>query len=68
MMLYVSQKKTLQPVLAIPKSAILFEEMKTVWVKTVETTFEQRMVKTGAENKSFAEVLSGIREGETAVS
>mgnify|MGYP001351136749 CR=1 FL=1 len=67
MMVYVSPKKTLQPVLAIPKSAILLEEMKTVWVKTDETTFEQRMVKTGAENKFFAEVLSGIREGETVV-
>lgn len=67
MMVYVSPKKTLQPVLAIPKSATLLEEMKTVWVKTDETTFEQRMVMTGVENKSYVEVLSGIREGETVV-
>lgn len=67
MMVYVSPKKTLQPVLAIPKSAILLEEMKTVWVKTDETTFEQRMVMTGVENKSYVEILSGIKAGEIVV-
>ncbi len=67
MMVYVSPKNTLQSVLVVPKSTILLEKMKTVWVKTDETTFEQRMVKTGAENKSFVEILSGIREGEIIV-
>lgn len=67
MMVYVSPKNTLQSVLVVPKSAILLEKMKTVWVKTDETTFEQRMVKTGTENKSFVEILSGIREGEIVV-
>lgn len=67
MMVYVSPKKTLQPILVVPKSAILLEKMKTVWVKTDETTFEQRMVKTGSENKYFVEVISGIRDGEIVV-
>jgi Cu(I)/Ag(I) efflux system membrane fusion protein len=60
-------EKSIANILAVPKSAVLLEKMKTVWVKTDETTFEQRMVKTGTENKSFVEILSGIREGEIVV-
>jgi len=64
MMVYVNPAKTTQSVLAVPKSAVLLEKMKTVWIQTDETTFEQRMVKTGAENKYLIEILSGIKEGE----
>lgn len=67
MMVYVNPKKVSQPVLAVPKSAVLLEEMKTVWIKTDETTFEQRMVETGTENKYLIEMLSGIKEGEIIV-
>lgn len=67
MMVYVNPKKVSQPVLAVPKSAVLLEKMKTVWIKTDETTFEQRMVETNAENKYFVEILSGIKEGEIIV-
>lgn len=68
MMVYVIPKQTTQAVLSIPKSAILLEKMKTVWIKIDETTFEQRMVETGTENKNIVEILSGIKEGEIIVS
>lgn len=67
MMVYVNPKKVSQPVLSVPKSAVLLEKMKTVWIKINETTFEQRMVETGAENKYLIEMLSGIKEGEIIV-
>ncbi len=67
MMVYVNPKKTSQSVLSVPKSALLLEKMKTVWIKTDETTFEQRMVKTGKENEYHVEILSGIIEGEIVV-
>lgn len=67
MMVYVNPKKTTQFVLAVPKSAVLLEKMKTVWIKTDSITFEQRMVKAGKENKYFVEILSGIKEGEIVV-
>lgn len=67
MMVYVSPKQNSKPVLAVPKSAVLLEKMKTVWVLAHENTFEQRMVETGAENKFWIEILSGINEGEIIV-
>lgn len=67
MMVYVSSKKTSPPVLSVPKSSVLLEKMKTVWIKIDETTFEQRMVETGTENKYLIEILSGIKEGEIIV-
>lgn len=67
MMVYVSPKKNTKPVLAVPKSAVLLEKMKTVWIMTDKNTFEQRMVETGIENKNLIEILSGIKEGEIIV-
>lgn len=67
MMVYVSPKQNSKPVLAVPKSAVLLEKMKTVWVLAHDNTFEQRMVKTGAENKFWIEIVSGLKEGETIV-
>ncbi len=67
MMVYVSPKQNSKPVLAIPKSAVLLEKMKTVWVLAHENTFEQRMVETGTENKFWIEILSGLKEGEIIV-
>ncbi len=67
MMVYVRPKKTMYSVLTIPKSSVLLEKMKTVWVKTDDTTFEQRMVETGKENKETIEILSGLKEGEVIV-
>lgn len=67
MMVYVSPKQNSKPVLAVPKSAVLLEKMKTVWVLAHENTFEQRMVKTGAENKFWIEILSGLKKGDIIV-
>jgi membrane fusion protein, copper/silver efflux system len=68
MNVYVRLKSATETVLTIPKTAILLEKMKTVWVKINATTFEQRMVETGAENKHFIEILSGVTEGEVIAS
>lgn len=67
MMVMVSPQQTTQPVLAIPKSAVLLEKMKTVWILAHDNTFEQRMVETGNENDRWVEILSGIKEGEIVV-
>lgn len=67
MMVYVHPKGATKRVLSIPKSAVLSEKMKTVWVLAHDNTFEQRMVETGAENKDQVEILSGIKEGEIIV-
>lgn len=67
MMVMVSPQQTTQPVLAVPKSSVLLEKMKTVWVLAHENTFEQRMVETGNENKQWVEILSGVNEGEIIV-
>ncbi len=68
MMVYVTTLQQSQPLLSVPKSAVLLEKMKTVWVKVDETTFEQRMVETGNSNENFIEILSGIKENEIVVS
>jgi len=67
MMVIVNPELETKKVLAVPKSAVLLEKMKTVWIKTSKNTFEQRMINTGIENKEFVEVLSGINEGEIIV-
>lgn len=60
-------EKSLTNLLAVPKSAVLLEKMKTVWVLAHDNTFQQRMVKTGAENNYWIEILSGLKEGEIIV-
>ncbi len=60
-------EKSFTSVLAVPKSAVLLEKMKTVWVLAHENTFEQRMVETGAENKYWVEIKSGLKKGDVIV-
>ncbi len=60
-------ENTASKVITVPKSAVLLENMKTAWVKIDEHTFEQRMVKTGAENSQWIEVISGLKAGEIIV-
>ena len=67
MMVYVNPEQKTKKVLAIHKSAVLLEKMKTVWIKTSKNTFEQRMIETGIEDKEFIEVISGLNEGEIIV-
>ena len=68
MPVYVSPKKSALNVLAIPRTAVLFEKMKTVWVLAHENTFEQRMIETGREDNHWVEVSSGLNKGEIIVS
>ena len=42
-------EKSSANVIAVPKSAVLLEKMKAVWILAHDNTFEQRMVETGAE-------------------
>ena len=67
MMVYVNPLQNIKRVLTVPKSAVLLEKMKTVWVLAHDNTFEQRMVETGSENNYLIEILSGIKEGEIIV-
>ncbi|HRI41761.1 MAG TPA: efflux RND transporter periplasmic adaptor subunit, partial [Bacteroidia bacterium] len=60
-------EKSSASVLAVPKSSVLLEKMKTVWVLAHENTFEQRMVVTGAENKYWIEITSGLKQGDVVV-
>lgn len=60
-------EKSSANVLAVPKSSVLLEKMKTVWVLAHENTFEQRMVETGAENKYWTEITSGLKQGDVVV-
>lgn len=60
-------EKSIANVLAVPKSAVLLEKMKTVWVLAHENTFEQRMVETGTENKYWIEIKSGLKQGDVVV-
>jgi Cu(I)/Ag(I) efflux system membrane fusion protein len=60
-------KKSITNVLAVPKSALLLEKMKTVWVLAHANTFEQRMVETGTENKYLIEITSGLKLGDIVV-
>lgn len=60
-------EKSLTNLLAVPKSAVLLEKMKTVWILAHDNTFEQRMVKTGAENNYWIEITSGLKQGEIVV-
>lgn len=60
-------EKLFANVLAVPKSAVLLEKMKTVWVLAHDNTFEQRMVETGAENNYWIEITSGLKQGDIVV-
>lgn len=54
-----------QSVTAIPESAIIYEDGKpTAFVHLAGETFQERHLKLGKMNNGFAEVLSGLSEGE----
>ena len=67
MLVSVTPNNNKQKVLAVPKSALLLEKMKTVWIVSSEDTFDQRMVETGIENNNWIEIKSGIKPGDVVV-
>ena len=68
MMATVSVKRNQKKTLVIPKSALVLSKEISVWIQTKPGMFESRMVKTGIENKTEVEILSGIKEGDLVVS
>lgn len=68
MMATVSVKRNQKKTLVIPKSALVLSKEISVWIETNPGMYESRMVKTGIENKTEVEILSGIAEGELVVS
>ena len=53
--------------LAVPLAAMIDTNRSAVFVVTGEGTLERRAVRTGADDGSYVEILSGLKEGETVV-
>jgi hypothetical protein len=61
--IYKEEKKG---VLMIPRAAVIKEEnSRFVFVKQTDGTFKKRAIKTGVQNGSEMEVVSGLNEGDT---
>jgi membrane fusion protein, heavy metal efflux system len=55
-------------VLAAPRSAVLLEENRSVvYVQLSGEEFERRLVRTGAEDRRWVEILDGLEEGDRVV-
>lgn len=67
MMAEINFQKDEMKTLVIPKSAMLMEKDKAVWVEISEGLYEKRMVMTGMENKMQIEIMMGLKEGEHVV-
>jgi len=51
--------------LAVPASAILTDSKgNKVWVKNADDSFSPKMIKPGAGNSNYVQVLSGIIAGD----
>ena len=57
------EKKTL----VVPRSSLILDKMKTIWVQSEPGMFERRMVQTGLENGREVEIISGVNEGDLIV-
>lgn len=53
--------------LTVPLSAMVDSEYKSAFVVKPDGTLEKRVVRTGANDGTFIEVLEGLREGEIVV-
>lgn len=53
--------------LTVPLAAMIDSSRSAVFVVTPQNTLERRAVKTGADDGSYVEIVSGLREGETVV-
>jgi Cu(I)/Ag(I) efflux system membrane fusion protein len=54
--------------IALPVDAVLqFSNSSNVWIQNPDSTFENRMVKTGISNSQLIEIVSGLTEGERVV-
>ena len=54
--------------IALPIDAVLqFSNSANVWIQNPDSSFENRMVKTGISNSRIIEIISGLTEGEIVV-
>lgn len=53
--------------LTVPLAAMIDSGRSAVFVVTAANTLERRAVTTGADDGTYVEILSGLREGETVV-
>ena len=53
--------------LTIPLSAMTDSNRNAVFVATPQDTLERRAVKTGADDGTYIEIISGLKEGETVI-
>lgn len=67
MMAYVQLRQKETRTLVIPKSAVLMEKMKTVWILSEPGMYERRMVETGIENPREIAITEGLKEGDIVV-
>lgn len=67
MMAYVQLKENSKKTLVVPKSALLAEKMKVLWIQLQPGMFERKMVQTGIENKEEVEIINGIKTGDIIV-
>lgn len=56
-----------QRLLTIPLSSLIDSNRSEVFVVTAANTLERRNITTGADDGTYIEVVSGLREGETVV-
>ena len=68
MMATFSVKRNKIKTLVVPKSALVMSKTISVWIEIKPGMYENRMVKTGIENKIEIEILTGIEEGDKVVS
>jgi len=65
---YVYLKNRQHKGLTLPSNAVLRDSKSAlVWVKTVEHSFEVKMVETGTEDDNNIEITSGLKEGDVVV-
>lgn len=53
--------------LTVPLAAMIDTNRSAVFVATSEGTLERRAVRTGADDGTYVEILSGLSEGETVI-
>lgn len=53
--------------LTVPLASMIDSNRSAVFVVTPQNTLERREVKTGVDDGSYVEIVSGLREGETVI-
>lgn len=64
MMAYVYLTNDEKEAVVVPRSAVVFETMPSVWVQIESGVFEKRMVKLGLQNKTEVEIVDGLMPGD----